>query len=243
MEQERKSMNLSLFWNKCAFTEHHEGTRNKDKKAELPGVILRKMVLPSEIFDVLNQRRDRLVEALKRRGTVLLDKTLRLSSRLLVGSGEPSILEVGLTLSRNYGVPIIPSTALKGAFRSYCEEAEEIPTAKIEELFGTTTEAGALLFLDAYPVCEVEFGLDVIANHFQPYYMKGEVPNDWYDPVPVKFITVSSGTFRFTVLIEPDSREDISEELREKLKEEFLKMLKIHGIGAKTNYGYGRFSS
>ena len=39
--------------------------------------------------------------------------------RLLVGHGNPSGLEVGLTLHKTYGVPYLPGTALKGVLNHY----------------------------------------------------------------------------------------------------------------------------
>ncbi|WP_158005825.1 type III-B CRISPR module RAMP protein Cmr6 [Fervidobacterium thailandense] len=211
----------------------------------MPGIVIEKFVLSRDIFkevyEVMNKRRDMVVEEFKRKGLLLLDVKKKLSSRLLVGSGAPSILEVGLTLSRNYGLPIVPSSSLKGTFRHYCEDSGILNETELLNVFGTTDQGGGLVFLDAFPTGEVKFGLDVVANHFQPYYMNGEVPNDWYDPVPVKYVTVTSGTYRFTVLIEPTLKKELNEELKVKLKNAFLEMLKVYGVGAKTNYGYGRF--
>jgi len=44
---------------------------------------------------------------------------VRAYERLLVGHGNPSGLEVGLTLHRTYGVPYLPGTALKGLLNHY----------------------------------------------------------------------------------------------------------------------------
>src|SRR5580658_2675541 len=45
----------------------------------------------------------------------------RLTSRLLVGVGNPSASEAGLTVHRAWGVPMIPGPALKGLASSYAE--------------------------------------------------------------------------------------------------------------------------
>jgi CRISPR-associated protein Cmr6 len=45
----------------------------------------------------------------------------RATSRLLVGHGNPSPTEVGLTLHRTWGVPVIPGSSLKGLLASYVE--------------------------------------------------------------------------------------------------------------------------
>jgi CRISPR-associated protein Cmr6 len=60
---------------------------------------------------------------------------LELRSRLLVGSGNPSATDVGLTVHRAWGVPLIPGSALKGltaayAARIYGGEGEESASAE-----------------------------------------------------------------------------------------------------------------
>ena len=47
--------------------------------------------------------------------------TLTLASRLLVGHGNPSPLEVGLTVHRTWGVPIVSGSALKGLLSHYVD--------------------------------------------------------------------------------------------------------------------------
>lgn len=44
---------------------------------------------------------------------------LQLAARLLVGAGNPSATDVGITLHRTWGVPLIPGSALKGLASSY----------------------------------------------------------------------------------------------------------------------------
>lgn len=46
---------------------------------------------------------------------------IELTSRLLVGHGDPSPTEVGVTLHPTYGVPYIPGTALKGLLSHYIQ--------------------------------------------------------------------------------------------------------------------------
>src|SRR5262245_56883348 len=43
-------------------------------------------------------------------------------SRLLIGVGNPSPLENGLTLHHTYGVPYLPATALKGVLNHWLAE-------------------------------------------------------------------------------------------------------------------------
>lgn len=46
---------------------------------------------------------------------------LELQSRLLVGHGNPSALDVGLTVHHTWGVPVIPGTALKGLLAHFVD--------------------------------------------------------------------------------------------------------------------------
>ena len=60
---------------------------------------------------------DRWHRAFRAFEDVLLNFTL--SSRLLVGHGNPSATDVGLTLHHPWGVPVIPGSALKGLCSHY----------------------------------------------------------------------------------------------------------------------------
>ncbi|MDK2865649.1 MAG: CRISPR-associated protein Cmr6, partial [Thermotogota bacterium] len=54
-------------------------------------------------------------------------------------------------------------------------------------------------------------------------------------------LVVEKGKFRFTILIDEERNEGLNNETKEKLRNAFRDMLETYGIGAKTNYGYGRF--
>ncbi len=237
------SKNLGLFWDKYSFFKHREYFIND--KQNLAPVLIKDLNIEDKVLEILNSRRDSVVQT----SDVVLDLKASLNTRLLVGSGNPSPTEVGMTFSRNYGVPVIPGSALKGCFSHYLKERGDIFDADFRELFGEELNGssednvrGSLIFLDAIPL-ELKLGLDIVNNHFQPYYMeKQHPPNDWYNPVPVIYIVVESGRFRFTILADRNKEKKLSSELKKKLSEEFKSMLKTYGIGAKTNYGYGRFS-
>ncbi len=241
--------NLSLYWDKYAFILYPEKSDGLTQGV-LKDIKTQEDQLKAHL-NLLEQRRKAVVEEMK--DAIVFDFTMRLNGRLLVGSGSPSVLEVGMTFSRNYGVPIIPGSALKGAFSNYIkEEPEKVQMAEhLKFIFGQGDPAkeddntrGALVFLDAIPQGTVSFGLDIVNNHFQPYYMEeGNPPNDWYNPVPVTYLVVSNATFRFTALY--NSMMTMSKEnfmvLRDRIEKSFVEMLTLYGIGAKTNYGYGRF--
>jgi len=238
------SKNLGLFWDKYSFFKHREYFISD--KQNLAPVLIKDLNIEDKVLEILNSRRDSVVQT----SDVVLDLKASLNTRLLVGSGNSSPTEVGMTFSRNYGVPVIPGSALKGCFSHYLKEKSNVFYAEtFRNLFGEELEGGSednvrgsLIFLDAIPL-ELKLGLDIVNNHFQPYYMKKQhPPNDWYNPVPVIYIVVESGRFRFTILADKNNGKRLSSELKKKLSEEFRNMLKTYGIGAKTNYGYGRFS-
>jgi len=54
-------------------------------------------------------------------GAGIESRILTLRSRMLIGHGNPSPTEVGLTVHRTYGVPYIPGSALKGLLSHYID--------------------------------------------------------------------------------------------------------------------------
>lgn len=224
LSEEKKSAYISKIFTEL-FTEHHNKFIQKD----------------SSLIKSIRIRRDRLIKQLRK--NVIIHKEMKLLHRMLIGSGNPSFSEVGFTFSRNYGIPIIPSSALKGVFSHFVQEEIEkdnIIRKNFKDLFGTGTDnnhiKGNLLFLDAFPT-SYTIGIDIVNNHFQPYYTGNKAPNDWYNPVPVQYLVVESGTFVFSLLAE----EDIDENTKNEIKKAFLECASNFGIGSKTSYGYGLF--
>ena len=108
---------------------------------------------------------------------------LQTAGRLIVGLGSENILETGIRLHHNYGMPIIPGSALKGLAAHYCDQvwgerdslnpSEQAlpfrsarkadkknnrpaePAGKYHQLlFGTTDDSGCIVFHDAWYVPE-----------------------------------------------------------------------------------------
>ncbi len=123
-------------------------------------------------------------------------------------------------------------------------------------LFGTAGFKGLLTFLDVHPEPGQTdlFDLDVMTPHYSKYYADPEnnPPGDWYDPVPIPFLTVKAGiSFRALVLfdrwrwakvkerlsLELDLEKGLKERVEGWVKEAFASL----GVGAKTRLGYGRF--
>lgn len=155
---------------------------------------------------------------------------------LAIGLGNASAYEVGLTLHHTYGVPYLPASALKGlAYRAALKNG--LAQADLDELFGTTKQAGAADFLDGWlkPTRVRTLQLDTITVHHPGYYRDGsEWPTDFDDPTPVAFLSVPAGLSFEIVIV---GRGDWA-----KLAADLLRWGLEHlGLGGKTNAGYGGF--
>lgn len=175
-------------------------------------------------------------------------------SRIAIGLGQASVWENGISLSRTWGTPIIPGSALKGLVSAYAArhgsddwkkpDAADAQKGRLQALlFGSLDQAGEVTFHDAWwdpkdGGCPID--RDVLTVHHQEYYRgKPTAPNDdpapadWDDPNPVGFFT-SWGEFLVALSGPPDAVNFAAQLLERALAEE--------GIGAKTNAGYGRMT-
>ena len=167
---------------------------------------------------------------------------LKLDYRLLIGA-EQSIYETSIRLHHIYGIPYIPSTAIKGVVRShfieknfYNEENREHEALKNDEFkkwFGTQTQEGKIVFLDAFPTTKPTIKVDIMNPHYGHYYNDGEAPTDTKNPIPINFLTVEDTTLQFLI--------GFKDEVDKEFIVLFKKALQEHGIGAKTAVGYGYF--
>ncbi len=239
----RANRNSSLNYDKLFPISKHSMPDTSLLPGCLPELMNRFAYHDRNAVNNLMERRDRIVRSFK----TIFDQELQTKKYLMVGSGCPSIFDNGFTLMRNYGIPYIPASAFKGAFSHYVAqelEKDSLVKRNYRLLFGTGEKddniRGALIFLDALPR-SYSLGIDIINNHFQPYYSdeKNEkAPNDYYDPVPVQYLVIDSGSaFRFTVLDDGNIGDDLTEELEKSL----MNFLGEFGLGAKTSYGYGLF--
>ncbi|AFM21754.1 CRISPR-associated protein, Cmr6 family [Acetomicrobium mobile DSM 13181] len=256
------SLNLGLYWDKYFFLEPNNRrvfeNHNRDERnlalelAKHLNSKLQRMTKEGDRnpFSILCNKLDYLINNLGSKMSKVCDLNFRLKGKLLVGSGNPSALEVGMTFSRNYGIPVIPNSAIKGCLAHYLKSNNHL-VEYFKELFGEDIKGGengesenikgCLIFLDAIPISDLKFGVDIINSHFQPYYMNSDhPPNDWYNPVPVTYVTVCAGTFRFTIL-KDRTKSELPDTVFGELEKQLKQMLCKAGIGAKTNYGYGRF--
>ncbi|MEN3045277.1 MAG: type III-B CRISPR module RAMP protein Cmr6 [Candidatus Hydrothermales bacterium] len=113
-------------------------------------------------------------------------------------------------------------------------EVDGISFKELIEIFGTQKQAGKVIFMDAYPVNNINLKIDIMNVHYQNYYSGKEPPADWQNPNPIKFLTVEKTEFDFILF---SKNQTILEKAKKLLKE----ALKEYGIGAKTSLGYGIF--
>lgn len=127
------------------------------------------------------------------------------------------------------------SKALDDGDNSYSDlSIDGIEFKDLVKIFGIQRQIGQVIFMDAYPVDNIELKIDIMNVHYPDYYSGEEAPTDCQKPRPIKFLTLERTKFQFHLL-----SKDIN---LLKYTEKFLKeALKEHGIGAKTSLGYGIF--
>jgi CRISPR-associated protein Cmr6 len=184
------------------------------------------------------------------------------SSRLLIGAGNASPLEIGIAIHHTYGVPYLPGSALKGVLNHWFDErgggaywkgvtysngrpaaapgAHHAIVFGAPEIVGDDGAAGLVAFDDALYVPgsapeRKPWAVDVLTPHQKPYYdgQGAEPPTDWYPPSPHPFVSVRPGV-RFLLSVSGPHR------WAELALRNLLDVLAERGVGAKTSAGYGR---
>ncbi|EGQ8119178.1 type III-B CRISPR module RAMP protein Cmr6 [Vibrio cholerae] len=168
---------------------------------------------------------------------------MTLENRLLIGLTGQGALETGCSLSRNYGMPYIPGSSVKGVLRAWANQHLAGHSDELEQLFGTDDSeqpyrvSGLVTFHDAWWIPDPAkkehkpFVLDVVTTHHQAYYNGTQAePSDKDSPIPNHLLAVQ-GSFLFVLEGEPAAI-DLCQTLLEKA-------LANNGIGAKTAAGYG----
>lgn len=186
----------------------------------------------------------------------------KLRERLIVDQAGGVLENAGLCLHPHFNAPMIPGSALKGVARHAAWQEWKLETdlprkrvlaEDIALVFGYPTgdkdgldkelaktckdgnrpaTSGKVGFLPAFPDERASLEVDILTPHGG---------NDWTNPVPCAFPAVRKGaSFSFRVV--PVFRYFPENERILKLASDWLKIaLSTHGVGAKTNAGYGRF--
>ncbi len=198
-----------------------------------------------EIIEILKFRQESQLKSLR---TVYDFRVIEAAAdwRLIVGLGSGHVLETGMTLHHIYGIPYIPGSAVKGVLHHWVKDkknqAEDEDKHKFEDevpIFGSEDNneqkiRGNVIFMDAFPVGNVNFATDIMNPHYSEYYNGETCPADWQNLVPVNFLTLEKTRFRFIFLSKNSA---YLKKTANWLKEIFERK----GIGAKTAVGYGYF--
>jgi len=242
--KDRHLNNIRLWLDKFCLFDEKKKKGKFDIAEQVKSLGNGRLSIPPELFSwdmyiSFFNRMESLHNSLEKIGYCVKSGDKKIRWRLVVGLGSGSVYETGLTLDRNYSIPIIPGCAVKGVARHYVEEHGKMSTDEID-IFGTQNKKGKVIFFDALPIIEKNTDfivLDVMNVHYKDYYQKSdEAPGDWMDPNPIFFLTVEGLRFRFTVAAAPKD-----EKLAEKALEILKEALSTMGIGAKTAAGYGYF--
>ncbi len=215
-----------------------------------------------QISELLKETR----EALKANGYMVKECVIKSAGRALVGAGGPVgkiPFEVGLSLDPLLGVPYVPGSTLKGAFRHALIELSRTGIGDCDEkladdMFGSQDHSGLVGVTDAYPLFEEQevrrvLEPDVISPHYP-----GAEDEQEAKPVPVQFLTIAPGVkLKFFTYYKGEAarhifRGDLEAIARRYNKpQELMGILKcidkavlyalIRGVGAKTSTGYSRF--
>ncbi|HKZ78455.1 MAG TPA: type III-B CRISPR module RAMP protein Cmr6 [Pyrinomonadaceae bacterium] len=204
-----------------------------------------------QLYGQVYERWLRLLSSFKSSGYAVVRSEATVSGRMLLGTGNESVLETAMTLHRTYGVPYIPGSALKGLAanfaQQYCGADWKKTSRNYKIVFGNTAESGCIIFFDALLIAlvgETPLRRDVLTPHHGDYY-SGKVDNatgnllppaDWDDPKPVHFLS-ATGSY-LIALAASTGGEDWLKAVMEILKNALNEL----GIGAKTSSGYGRMS-
>ncbi|MDA8137827.1 MAG: type III-B CRISPR module RAMP protein Cmr6 [Desulfobacteraceae bacterium] len=169
----------------------------------------------------------------------------KLQGRMFIGLGGPSVIETGISLSRTYGVPLIPGSAQKGLTRAYAKAVGLDRNRTMEILFGRQglapdeMESGYVIFHDAWWIpgsAPTPLSPEIVTVHHHDYYKDGGASDatDFDSPVPNTQVSARGG-FLFTVECADHAWAALARDL-------LAQALQQWGIGGKTAAGYGRFS-
>lgn len=229
------------------YLSHYEenGTKKRDLLEKARAAIVKAAAVYPAVYS-------RYRETLK--GSV--SHMFEVNGRMVIGLGTSSVLETGILLHHTFAVPYIPGSALKGLTSHYCQELwGDDPDFAIggvyyNTLFGSTEDAGHIVFHDAYPdpeTVEKSLNLDVMTVHHREYYESGKgneggvsvakAPTDFDDPNPIPFLSV---TGKFWIALSSDVENEDGRKWTELAMKLLTEALFNWGIGGKTSSGYGR---
>lgn len=169
-------------------------------------------------------------------------------SKLVIGHGEISVRDTSIKLDHIYGIPFIPATSIKGAFRNYINNKYRINdddkksvenTEQIIKMFGNNDKKGEIIFLDSYPK-NFEIDVDVMTPHYVEYYSNSKLPRNDLEPNPIEFPVIKKGSEFEIIILCKYKCFNLNGKDNVNIIDEFKSFLKEMPLGAKTSVGYGR---
>jgi CRISPR-associated protein Cmr6 len=201
----------------------------------------------AKLVELVHARRRAAMESLRRVGLDFREVRLEPATPVVIGAAEAGVREMGISLHGTYGWPVLPGSGLKGAAHAVARDWGEQDLLDRVFLFGGPRAAaagedetaaaaeqmiGLVAFLDALPAPQgVPVTRAVLTPHAGPYYRDLLPPAEYWNPVPVPFLTISGGQWTAFVLGDPDFVEDAARLVG-------LAAAEL-GLGAKTAAGYG----
>ena len=183
--------------------------------------------------------------------------------------GQDEEFKLGFSFDHTSGLPYVPASSVKGVLRSLLKklldkaisdvdfqqfmafvlENEKHTFTKaqltnfINHSFGSQKQAGQDIFLDAFPISRKNKSNETVS---QPFVGSDSITphnkNPLKNPTPIAFFKILPRVdFHFSFLLKPyleNGKEVLGIEEKKTL---FKNLLLNHGIGAKTNVGYGQF--
>ena len=234
-------------------------------KANLGWLYYKEMYRNGDDVQQINNSLDQIFKASGNDESFNYEQSFKLKTTypgLIIGSGYIHGLQndedskIGFYFDHTSGFPTIPGSSVKGTLRSlfgfhtkkekdtYQKEKEELIrdlTGKesldvkllVDDIFEGKDEKGDAkgiynrdIFYEAR-VRNLHITDDYLAPHKEPLK----------NPIPIKFIKIAGGvTLEFSFKLHDGGGLSADEKL-----ELFFQLLQLHGVGAKTNVGYGQF--
>ncbi len=219
----------------------------------------------SEVKKIKEQNRDltssNLLHKIEKNSSANADFKLKISyPGLVTGVGinhEAKIegeFKLGVHFDYTYGMPVVYGSSVKGVLRAwfmeFYEPKDNQPSKEelFEDIFEGETKGVAKsiynrdIFFDAVLVKADRKGRILCSDSVTPHGGP-ERNNPLKNPTPITFLKIAPGCemeFRFKLVDSVIDGKTFSAEQKKTLFEEIIKTV---GVGAKTNVGYGQFTS
>ncbi|WP_032123141.1 type III-B CRISPR module RAMP protein Cmr6 [Clostridium amazonitimonense] len=175
----------------------------------------------NEMLSCIKENNKLIRKSLNNRFT-WINNSLETNSKLIIGFGNHSVFETGITLHHTYGIPYIPGSALKGVLKNYiieeyfkgmdnCKEECE-KNANEDKLFikifggkndKNESVQGNIIFMDSFPNNKFNIKREFMTSHHKDYYGYNDkedksipLPLDYDGTNPIQFLVVEGMEYK-----------------------------------------------